>query len=235
MKPMSENETLLKVENLTVKFSNLAAIKDISFSLKRGDFLAIIGPNGSGKTVLVKALIGVLPYEGKINWQNNLTFGYVPQQVDLDRYLSLTLRDFLELKTKILRLPKKAASQTIRLIGLSEQTLNQRLRLLSGGQLQKGLIAFALIGRPDVIFFDEPTASVDSPGEEQIYDLMHRLQDQTGLTVVLVSHELDLVSRYASSILCINQKLICFGPPEEYLKPEVLKKIYGDTAHVHHI
>lgn len=232
-KPMSDHEPILNVSNLSVSFENTRVLEGVSFSIERGDFLAVIGPNGSGKTVLVRALLGNLPYEGTITWQPNIKIGYVPQQIDWDRYLSLTLHDFLKLKIRILKLPETAIEKAISQVGLEQKTLAMPLKFLSGGQVQRGLVAFALIGDPDVVFFDEPTASVDTPGEEQIYETLHRLQDEDGLTIILVSHELDLVSKYANKILCLNREMICFGGPELALRPENMKKLYGGKTHVH--
>ncbi|MDO8601902.1 MAG: metal ABC transporter ATP-binding protein [bacterium] len=230
---MSSIENIVKADHISVTFPTGPAISDISFTIERGDFLAVIGPNGSGKTVLVRTLLGALPYTGTIEWKPGARMGYVPQQIDIDRYVSLTLGDFLNLKIKILKLATDAVTKAITLVGLPETALKSQIRFLSGGQLQRGLVAFALLGDPDVIFLDEPTASIDVAGEEQIYETLHRLQDATGMTIVLISHELDLVSRYATKILCINRQMICFGDPTLSLKTEVLEKLYGTPAHVH--
>ncbi len=230
---MDTPQTIVKARDLTVTFPTGPAIENISFELEKGDFLAIIGPNGSGKTVLVRTLLGVHPHTGFVEWMKGAKIGYVPQQIDIDRYVSLTLGDFLNLKIKILKLAPDAVTKAISLVGLPETALKSQIRFLSGGQLQRGLVAFALLGDPDVIFLDEPTASIDVAGEEQIYETLHRLQDATGMTIVLISHELDLVSRYATKILCINRQMICFGNPTLSLKTEVLEKLYGSPAHVH--
>src|SRR3989344_6129191 len=230
---MNPPDIILNVKDLTVNFPSGPAIAGISFDLHRGDFLAVIGPNGSGKTVLVRTLLGSLPYTGEITWQPNIKIGYVPQQIDLDRYLSLTLEDFLKLKISILNLPKNAIEKALSHVGLAPAILKSQIRFLSGGQLQRGLVAFALMGDPDIIFLDEPTASIDVAGEEKIYETLHRLQDEMGLTVVLISHELDLVSRFASKILCINRELICYGDPSLSLKTDILEKLYGTRSHVH--
>ncbi len=233
---MQENELLVSAKDLKVRFDKLTAIENVSLEIRRGDFLAIIGPNGSGKTVLIRTLLGLLPYEGTITTAPGVRIGYVPQQIDWDRSLSLTLKEFLELKLKIAKLPHLALASALAQVGLPEKVLNTPLRFLSGGQVQKGLIAFALLGNPDVIFFDEPTASVDSPGEEQIYETMHRLQDENNLSIVLVSHELDLVKRFANKIICINRQMICFGDVETSMKPEMLEKLYGGLkTHVHQL
>lgn len=228
-------QPLLSAEKVSVRFPSGIAINNISFSLEKGDFLAIIGPNGSGKTVLVRSLLGTLPHEGTIAWAPNIKIGYVPQQVDLDRYISLTLNDFLAIKSRILHLPPEAIAKAIRLVGLPEKILSSQIRFLSGGQLQRGLVAFALLGDPDVIFLDEPTASVDAAGEEKIYETLHRLQDEINLTVVLISHELDLVSRYANKILCINREMVCYGDPSVSLKTDILERLYGSRAHIHEL
>lgn len=228
------NAPLLQVTDLSVTLRGQKLVSGVSFSIAKGDFVAIIGPNGAGKTVLVKSLLGHLPHTGTAEWAPKVGIGYVPQQVDFDRYLSLTLSDFLTLKTTILGISYKTIREAIQRVGLPEEVLTHQLSSLSGGQLQRGLIAFALIGSPDIIFFDEPTASVDAPGEEQIYAMLHRLQDEQGMAIVLVSHELELVSKYATSILCLNREMICFGEPTLYLKPEIVAKLYGASTHVHH-
>jgi ABC-type Mn2+/Zn2+ transport system ATPase subunit len=100
---------------------------------------------------------------------------------------------------------------------------------LSGGQFQRGLIGFALIGNPNVLLLDEPTASIDEPGEEHIYELIHRLQDQYNLAVITVSHDLSFVYRYATKVLCLNRRSVCMGAPREALTPEVLEQLYGPS------
>ena len=227
---------MLTVTDVSVRFNNSDVLKNISLTLEQGDFLGIIGPNGSGKTVLLRALLGEVAHQGTVSWDSSVRIGYVPQHLDLDKYITLTLGDFLKLKINILRLPASEAAKAIGLVGLSKELLARPISVLSGGQLQRGLIAFALLGKPTVLLFDEPTASVDTPGEERIYELLHRLQDEYGLTIILVSHELDLVSRYADKVLCLNREMICYGSPAS-LKPEILDKLYGHShkAHVHEL
>jgi ABC-type Mn2+/Zn2+ transport system ATPase subunit len=100
---------------------------------------------------------------------------------------------------------------------------------LSGGQFQRGLIGFALIGNPNVLLLDEPTASIDESGEEHIYELIHRLQEQFKLAVITVSHDLSFVYRYATKVLCLNRRSVCMGTPREALTPEVLEQLYGPS------
>jgi zinc transport system ATP-binding protein len=219
---------LLIVKDLEVVLDGKKIITGLSFELQRGDNLAIIGPNGSGKTVLIRALLGIVPFSGQLMWAPDVKFGYVPQKVDADRHLPLSLRDLLRAKERVLRLPPTALEGLCDTIALSSEILDAPIGRLSGGQFQKALIAFALLGSPNLLIFDEPTASLDQLTEERIYDVMQRLQQKFGLTFIVVSHDLTMVYRYANKVLCLNQQGLCFGPPREVLTPEALRALYGE-------
>jgi len=121
---------------------------------------------------------------------------------------------------------------------LTKDLLETPVGHLSGGQFQRGLIGFALIGEPNVLLLDEPTASVDEPGEEHIYELIHRLQEERNLASIMVSHDLSFVFRYATTVLCLNRQQVCFGAPRETLSHDMLEKLYGESVgfydHDHH-
>jgi zinc transport system ATP-binding protein len=225
---------ILNVKNLSITFDNRSVVYNLSFSLEKGECLAIIGPNGSGKTVLLKALLGVIPYEGEIDWAPGVKLGYVPQKIDADRHLPLNLQNLLTAKTRLLRLPKSEIKTLSKNIELQPDILNSPIGHLSGGQFQKALIAFALLGNPNVILFDEPTASLDQLTEEHIYELMRDLQEKLGITIFLVSHDLSIVYRYATKVLCLNRKAICLGTPQEALQPQILEKLYASPPKYHH-
>jgi zinc transport system ATP-binding protein len=208
-------------------------IPDLSFEVREGDCLAIIGPNGAGKTVLLKALLGLVPYRGQIRWSQGARLGYVPQKVSLDRQLPLSAMDVLKAKGRLLKLAPAEFEQVLATLGLTKAILNGSLGSLSGGQFQKVLIAFALLGNPSVLLIDEPTASLDELSEEHVYDLLHSLQKEKGLTVLLVSHELNIVYRYANMVLCLSRTKPCVGPPTEILTPAMLRELYADTPHYH--
>jgi len=231
-------EAVLRVSNLSVAFNELPVLENVSFELRKGDSLAIIGPNGSGKTVLLRSLLGTVPYEGEIKWVPEVSLGYVPQKIEADRHLPINLKNLLRAKAKILNIRKEkteaAMNELAREVGLAKTSLETPIGHLSGGQFQRALIAFALLGRPNVMLLDEPTASIDLPGEEQIYELIHRLQDKYEMTVILVSHELSFVYRYATNVLCLNKQKICYGPPEEALTPKALEELYGPHKYFHH-
>jgi zinc transport system ATP-binding protein len=218
---------LLSVKNLSVTFGSRAIIRDLSFEVREGDCVAIIGPNGAGKTVLLKALLHLVSYHGEIQWSRNARLGYVPQKIAADRQLPLSAKDLLAAKASFLKLPSAELELVSDELGLTSELLNTSIGLLSGGQFQKLLIAFALLGQPNILLFDEPTASLDELTEEQIYELLQSLQRNRGLTVLLVSHDLSVVYRKANMVLCLSKGKPCMGPPREILTPAMLQELYG--------
>ncbi len=224
----------LEVGHLSVSFGEARILDDLSFRVEAGSSLAIIGPNGSGKTVLFKALIGALPATGSIRWAPNTRIGYVPQKLDIERDLPLTGWEFLRAKARVLHVPAREVERVLTLVDLSHDAAAHTLGTLSGGQFQRLLVAFALMGRPTALLFDEPTAGVDEPGEQGIYDLLQRLQREEGLTLLIISHELSLVYRYAEKVLCLSRWQTCYGAPMEILTPERLQEVYGTPVKFHH-
>jgi zinc transport system ATP-binding protein len=218
---------VLNVAGLEIAFQGRSIIHDLSFQVQAGEGLAVIGPNGAGKTTLLKALMNLVPYKGEIRWSREVRLGYVPQRVAAERQLPLRLMDLLEAKARLLKLPMMGVEKVSQEIGLGPELLTSRLGVLSGGQFQRALIAFALLGEPNVLLFDEPTASFDEVTEEKIYGLLHSFQSQKGITVILVSHDLSVVYRYASTVLCLNKGKPCIGPPKEILTPEALEELYS--------
>lgn len=233
------DKAILKVENLGVKFENDKVLQNLSFSVNRGDVLAIVGPNGAGKSVLFKTLLGLIPYSGLVKWQKGLKISYVPQKFKIDKDLPLNVEEFFKFKKQdhgdildalealgILSIKHEHRSDH----HLQEHILKQRLGWLSGGQLQRILIAWSLVDNPDVLLFDEPTAGIDLGGEETIYNLLKRLQEERNITILLISHDLNIVYKYANNVLCINKEMICYGMPATVLDPASLVKLYGGEA-----
>jgi zinc transport system ATP-binding protein len=234
---MPMKDSLLSVTNVNVRFGNREVIHNLSFQVEEGDCVAIIGPNGAGKTVLLRALLRLIPYDGEIRWSDKARIGYVPQKIAADRQLPLSAKDLLEAKARLLKLPMAELSQTAAEVGLTKEILSASIGTLSGGQFQKVLIAFALLGRPNVLLFDEPTASLDELTEEHIYDLLQSLQKTKGMTILLVSHDLNIVYRNANMVLCLSKGEPCMGPPQQILTPAMLEELYGAPSkyyqHVH--
>ena len=225
---------VLDVERLSVRLGNKDVVRDVTFAVDPGTALAVIGPNGSGKTVLFRALIGALPHGGSIRWAPGIRIGYVPQKLDLERDLPLTGHDFLRAKASITRASEDEVAAALDLVGLGAATAAHPIGTLSGGQFQRLLLAFALVGEPQVLLFDEPTAGIDEPGQEQLYETIHRLQAERHLTLLLISHELSVVYRYTDLVLCLGGDRPFVGPPTEILTPERIREVYGTEVRFHH-
>ncbi|HTS90108.1 MAG TPA: metal ABC transporter ATP-binding protein [Gemmatimonadales bacterium] len=226
--------SILEVDRLSVRFGQQQILLDLTFAVPEGATLAIIGPNGSGKTVLFRALIGALPYTGEVRWGPGARIGYVPQKLDLERDLPVTGLDFLRARARVGGMDDTQVEQALDLVSLAPGVVRQPIGTLSGGQFQRLLLGFALMGRPTVLLCDEPTAGVDEPGEERLYTMLHRLQVEERLTLLLISHELNVIYRYATAVLCLSlAQRPCLGPPVEVLTPERLQKMYGAPVQFH--
>lgn len=220
---------LLSVKNLSVRLGDQQILDSLSFDVEKGEVVAIIGPNGAGKTVLFRALLGLLPYKGEVTWPKHTKIGYVPQKLSVDKDLPLTVAEFLNLRGA----SREEVEEALQSVGLQHRVLSARLGQLSGGELQRVLIAYALINHPDVLLFDEPTAGVDIGGEETIYTMIDKLHQQHGLTALLITHDLNVIYRYAEKVLCLNKEKICYGTPKEALTPNNLQELYGSEIHVY--
>jgi zinc transport system ATP-binding protein len=225
---------VLEVEHLRVSFGEKEALRDLSFAVPEGSVLAVIGPNGSGKTVLFRALVGSVPHRGAIRWAEGVRLGYVPQKLDIERDLPISGADFLRAKAAISGASGGEIGRALALVGLESGVEKKPIGTLSGGQFQRLLLAFALLAHPTVLLFDEPTAGVDESGGERIYETIRRLQTEERMTLLLISHELSVVYRYATNVLCIGRDHPCFGAPREILTPEMIASVYGDPVKYHH-
>lgn len=224
---------ILKVTNLNVSYAGNSILENLSFTVEKGDILAVIGPNGAGKTVLFKALLGLTPFTGQINWAPGIKIGYVPQRLAIEPDLPITVGEFFSFKNA----SPGEISHAFSDVGFTDQLpllLPKKLGSLSGGQFQRILIAWALVDHPQVLLFDEPTTGVDISAESSIYNTLHHLQEQEDLTLILISHELQVVYRYATNVLCLNKEGLCWGPPHKALTQKVLSQLFGEHASVYH-
>ncbi len=232
---------IISVKNLTVELNHFTLLEHITFDIEKGDTLAIIGPNGSGKSTLIKALIGFIPIKtGKIEIacpdekHARPEIAYVPQFYHFDRTFPITVDEFMSLSYD-----RKDASSVIhdRLRHVEMEKKSQSLLgTLSGGELQRVLIARAILLYPDILFMDEPEASIDVTGSRKFYQIIEHLKKKHQTTIVMVSHEIDIVYKYATKVLCLNRKMICYGRPTDILNSNTLKELYGDnvTVYQHH-
>jgi zinc transport system ATP-binding protein len=229
-------ENLLKVSNLSVVLDNQIIIEDVSFEIGPKETISIIGPNGAGKTVLLKTLIGAFkPTMGKIEFSEKAKVGYLPQRFSVDRYLAITVQEFLGLKPNI---NEEKMLEALSEVSLGKEFFKKPLASLSAGQMQRVLIAWIISDKPNLILFDEPTENVDVVGQESIYQLLRKLQNDLNLSIILVSHDLNIVYKYSDKVICLNKKMLCLGTPLETLDQKMLELIYGEHAyyaHDHHL
>lgn len=240
----------VKVSDLSITYSGFThpAINRVSLDIPEGKISALIGPNGSGKSSLMKAILGLVPYKGKIE-----VFGkpvgelagqvsYVPQRVSFDLTFPITVAEFIHMPETVLKpsVQKKAVvSEALERVG-APKLENRHLSSLSGGQLQRVLLARALATHPKLLMLDEPEAGVDVGGEQTFYDLVEELVGRDQLTVIVASHELDVVYTYAEHVVCLNQEVVCVGKPQEVLTQQTFEELYGRSlkfyghAHRHH-
>jgi len=224
---------ILSVKNLNIEINGIKILEDINFEINEGDVLTIIGPNGAGKTMLLRALLGLDDYKGEIKWAPEIKIGYVPQRMDIETDIPLTVREFFYLRDAEINEIK--IKEALTFVHFDEKILNSGFGEISVGQRQRVLVAWAIITKPDVLLFDEPTADVDIVGQKSIYAMLHKLQHDLNLTVILVSHDLNVVYKYADKVICLNRKKICEGAPNEILNTERLLEIYGgEKAFYHH-
>jgi zinc transport system ATP-binding protein len=223
----------LEVENLTVRFGSNEVLRDLSFAVPSGSALAVIGPNAAGKTVLFRALVGILPHEGVVRWAPGTRLGYVPQKLDIERDLPITGRDLLAARVRLVSAHHRPIPDILARVGLAPEALEAPIGTMSGGQFQRLLIAFALLGSPTVLLLDEPTAGVDEPGQERLTRTIQRLQQEEGVTVLLISHDLMFVHSYANAVLCLSRDYTCFGTPRKVLTADHLTEIYGEPVGLH--
>jgi zinc transport system ATP-binding protein len=219
-----ENPYILKVANLGVKIQNQPILEHISFNVRKGTTVAVLGPNGAGKTVLFRTLLDRVAYTGSVEWTEKVKIGYVPQYVTVND-VPLTVKEFLSMGNGE---DVEGALQRVRLTDKS--ILDKRLGVLSGGQLRRVLIAWALIDNPSVLLLDEPTTGVDMDSEEPIYLLLNEIKLAQKITIFLITHNIHIVQEYADDLIAINKCITYCGPSSEIGKPEIQRQIYGETV-----
>ena len=225
-------KVLLEVKDFGVTLDRTPILRNVNFRVHEGEFVTILGPNGSGKTILVKALVGLLPYEGELRWHRKPKIGYLPQGLNQMsvRDMPLTVKEFFGLK----KLTGDKVMKYISLVGLRESVLKQRAGYLSGGEFQKMLVAWVLASEPNVLFLDEPTTAMDVTGGETIYSLLRDVWSGQKLTIFNVTHDLNIVYAHSTDVLCLSRVgEPCYGVPKEVLTPEILSEVYGAEIKFH--
>jgi len=227
----------LRLVDVSVTLGGASILSKVSFDPAIGKLNAIVGPNGAGKTTLLRAILGLVPYTGSIERGRTaegrrLRIGYVPQSLEFDRAMPISVLDFLccALQRRPLWLGHRRKAR--RISGASLSRIGgagwepRLLGTLSGGELQRVLLAMALATSPDILLLDEPVSGVDLAGEELFCDLLGSLQREGHYTMLLVSHDLSIVTRHADYVVCLNRTVHCQGATVETLTAENLRKLY---------
>ena len=233
------NKEIVKFTDASIGYGKTAILSGINLSIIENDFIGIVGPNGAGKTTLLKTLLGNIKLiSGKIS-RDSLRFGYVPQRDTVQPLLPYTVFDVVMMGRYSFSGPfkrinaedKKIVEESLSYIGMNDLK-DKNYNSLSGGQRQRTLIARALAVEPSVLILDEPTNGMDTPSHYSLLDLISRLHDEKNLTIFLVSHLLTDVANIVKKVILLDQNYFQFGPIEEILSEENLKKTYSADFHV---
>lgn len=249
MQHVTHSETIIKLEKICFSYSHDEVIKDISLQIHKGDYVGIIGPNGGGKSTLLKIMLGILkPTNGRVElfrtplneFKEWPRIGYVPQKTYTEINFPVTVEEVVAMgrygKIGLFHFPtkidKKKVHQALRQVDMYEFK-NRQINDLSGGQHQRVIIARALVTEPEIIFLDEPTVGVDIKTQKQFYALLRKLNKDLSLTLVLVSHELDVVAHESTEIGYINKTLEYYGEPTEFIKGAYFHELIGKGGLLH--
>ena len=239
---MSQKNEVVETTHIDFAYDGDLILEDVTLTVRKGDFLGVVGPNGSGKTTLLKIILGLIhPLRGKVRVFGQLPerarhlIGYVPQHADLDSSFPISVMDVVLIGRlgkaprlgrygKTDRQTAEEAMQEVEIYDLR----NRRFGTLSGGQKQRVLMARALVGKPDLLLLDEPTTSVDGRVEQGIYELLKRLNEK--VTIILVSHDLGFISTYVNHVACVNRRLVC--NPTSEITGDVIQACYSGPVHM---
>ena len=220
--------SLVQVEDLSVRYGARTVLSHVSLCVEPGEIVTIVGPNGSGKTSLLRAIIGaVKPAQGRVIQGNSVKIGYVPQKLHIDDTLPITVSRFLKLPGGV-----KATdiSQALTQAGVPDLAKAQ-LSHLSGGQFQRVLLARALIGKPDLLLLDEATQGLDQRGSASFYKQIEHVRQETGCAVLMISHELHVVMSASDRVICLNGHVCCHGTPEIVASAPEYRALFGSGTH----
>lgn len=219
----------IEVRHLDFSYEKTPVLSDVNFSVNRGDFLAIIGPNGGGKSTLMKLIVGLLkPSAGEVRVfgekvpSKKISLGYVPQNTNRNLEFPITVEETVATGLPHFRPdPPKVREllETVRMEAFSKRRLGE----LSGGERQRVLIARALASEPQILFLDEPSSNIDAKGQEDLYGLLAQLNAK--MTIVIVSHDLMVLSRHVKSVACVNRTVHFHSGSE--ITPEMMNSMYG--------
>lgn len=222
---------IINVTNLSVKYDKYRVLENVTLSVSQGDYVALAGPNGAGKTTLIKAVVGLVEKESGFIRVETDKIGYLQQKVALKDYnFPAAVKEIV--KSGLINKKEKQehkVRETMELLGISELS-DKLIGKLSGGQLQKVLLARALVSGPDVLFLDEPTTALDPVSRDGFYKTIKELNEKYGITIILVSHDVGSVGKYAGKMAYIDRKLIFYGTFEQFCYSKDMTAYFGDIS-----
>tara|TARA_R110002074_G_scaffold55808_1_gene138273 strand:+ start:328 stop:1092 length:765 start_codon:yes stop_codon:yes gene_type:complete len=214
---------LIQLSGISKYFNDNKVLSNIDLSIEPGQIITLIGPNGAGKTTLVKIVLGLVDTdEGKILRHTDLRIGYMPQKLHIDPTLPITLKRFLRLAEPNTQLCISALKE----VGI-DQHIDSPLHALSGGEMQRALLARAILRKPNFLVLDEPVQGVDVVGQEALYRLISQLRDRLPCGVLMVSHDLHLVMSATDKVVCLNQHICCHGHPDQVSNNPAFIELFG--------
>ena len=222
--------TLISAQNVSVIRQGKAILNDVSISVGKQDFMTIIGPNGAGKSMLLKCLMGLFqPEKGTVSRQNDLKIGYVPQRLTPDHSMPITARRFLSLRKKT---DPANLDKTIEETGIAP-VLHKPLAVLSGGELQRVVLARSLLDQPDLLVLDEPAQNLDISGQLGFYKLLDHIYSTRKISILMVSHDLHMVMASTRQVVCLFHHICCSGEPHTVTRdPEFISLFGRDMANM---
>lgn len=216
---------LIEARGMSVGYAGQVALRNVEFAISRGEIVTVVGPNGSGKSTLIKALMGLVPpASGRVTRARGLRIGYVPQKLTLDHTLPMTVRRFLSLPVRVSDAEASSALERSGVPGIE----GRQVARLSGGQLQRVLVARAMMSHPDLLILDEPTQGLDQPGTASFYRLIEEIRERTEAAVLLVSHDLHVVMSASDRVICLNGHICCEGTPDAVLSAPEYRALFGE-------
>lgn len=219
-------QPLLSASGILFERQGKTILDHVDISIGRGEILTLIGPNGAGKTTLVRILLGLLtPDQGEINRSKRLTIGYMPQKLSLDSSMPLTVKRFLALTGAKPQVISDALSR-VGVPTVDQQMMSQ----LSGGELQRVMLARAIVRKPDLLVLDEPVQGVDITGQSKLYHLISDLRKELGCAVLMISHDLHLVMAQTDTVVCLNHHICCHGHPENISTDPAFLELFGQQT-----
>ena len=224
------SKQLLNLATVSKRFAQRLVLDNISMAITQGEITTVIGPNGAGKSTLLKIILGLIaPDSGTIERSSELRIGYMPQKLYVDPTLPLTTQRFLRLADTA----SSACDKALELTGISHLKHNE-FQNLSGGEIQRVLLARAIVRRPNLLVLDEPVQGLDINGQNELYRIITNLTKTLNCAVVLVSHDLHLVMSDSDHVICLNHHICCQGKPEKVTRDPAYIDIFGNTSIYNH-